>query len=518
MGLVLPAALLVANMARLWTFTVDDAYISFRYARNFARGLGLVYNPGERVEGYTNFLWTVLLGLGIRVELDPESLAKVLGGAAACGSLAMVYLLSNRLRPYAFAPCVATWLMASSIVQAGYAVFGLETALFTFLVLAGLELFFRERARGSGFPFSGLVFALAGLTRPEAPMYIGIPMLLLGRRFFERQNLLRGALFAGPILAHMVWRYSYYGSWLPNTLAAKTGSLWQQLAGGKSYLLAYAEHTWIVLPLVALGGCVALAEAWNRFPTEAGTWPRLRQLLGSDVAALASLSVAIAGYVAVVGGDWMPFFRFLAPFEPLYFVFACVGLRWFSDPLLAALRSGPVGTKRWLRPSLVGAVVFAIALTGARAQRLVAAEAHMLDDEKVFWDSAAGGAADWLLIEGTPGEIAVADIGYIGYATDYPLLDLLGLVDPVISKLPGGYTNKTGPGYVERVFDRMPAYFVLVGGPRTCGRMAFPAQERLRADPRFQASYRLAGHVLHSKAGYWCIFKRADHSLRQARR
>ena len=39
----------------------DDAFISFRYARNLLDGHGLVWNPGERVEGYTNFLWTILL-------------------------------------------------------------------------------------------------------------------------------------------------------------------------------------------------------------------------------------------------------------------------------------------------------------------------------------------------------------------------------------------------------------------------------------------------------------------------
>jgi arabinofuranosyltransferase len=84
-GLVLPAMLLCANMWRVHGFTVDDSYISFRYARNLARGLGLVYNAGEHIEGYTNFFWTVLLAGGIRIGLDPVLLAKILGGIAASG-------------------------------------------------------------------------------------------------------------------------------------------------------------------------------------------------------------------------------------------------------------------------------------------------------------------------------------------------------------------------------------------------------------------------------------------------
>ena len=133
----------------------------------------------------------------------------------------------------------------------------------------------------------------------------------------------------------------------------------------------------------------------------------------------------------------------------------------------------------------------------------------ILTDEKVFWDSAAGGVARWLQAH-EPGEIGVADIGQIGYTTDYPLFDLLGLVDPVIAKLEGGYTRKTGRGYVDRVFEKMPRYFVFVGGADTCDKLPFPAQEKLRKDRRFRGVYEVAGMVRHSKNGYWCIFERRD--------
>src|SRR5687768_17195064 len=67
LGLVAPMIYAIYAMTRVKQFTVDDSYISFRYARNWARGLGLVYNEGERIEGYTNFLWTIILGVGIKV-------------------------------------------------------------------------------------------------------------------------------------------------------------------------------------------------------------------------------------------------------------------------------------------------------------------------------------------------------------------------------------------------------------------------------------------------------------------
>lgn len=496
-GLVAPAVLLVVNMARVRSFTIDDAYISYRYARNLARGLGLVYNEGERIEGYTNFLWTVLLAGGVTIGLDPDVLAKVLGGLAACGSLGALYLLADRLRPLGAIPCIATWLFASSIVQSGYAVFGLETPLFVLLVLAGTEMMLRERDRGTGFPYSGLVFGLAGLTRPEAPMFLGIPMLFLGLRFFGRQNLLRGVVFAAPIALHMLWRHSYYGTWLPNTLSAKTGSLAQQLAGGRHYLGEYVEHTWPALLLALFGLCVAIVSRHR------------------DALCVAALALAVAGYVLLVGGDWMPYYRFMSPFEPFCFLLAGLGARSLLEPMLPALsaRAGRQSARPGAGLALAaGAGALAagciIAMGAFRAQRIDRAQHRILDDEKRFWDSAAGGAAAWFQQHGQPGEIAVGDIGYIGYTTDYPVLDLLGLVDPVISKLPGGYTHKTGPGYVKRVFDKAPRYFVFVGGADTCDKLPFPAQEKLRRDRRFRGVYDVAGMIRHSKNGYWCIFER----------
>ncbi|WP_437876708.1 hypothetical protein [Sorangium sp. So ce513] len=494
-GLVAPAVLLVVNMVRVRSFTIDDAYISYRYARNLARGLGLVYNEGERIEGYTNFLWTVLLAGGVTIGLDPDVLAKVLGGLAACGSLGALYLLADRLRPLGAIPCIATWLFASSIVQSGYAVFGLETPLFVLLVLAGTEMMLRERDRGTGFPYSGLVFGLAGLTRPEAPMFLGIPMLFLGLRFFGRQNLLRGVVFAAPIALHMLWRHSYYGTWLPNTLSAKTGSLAQQLAGGRHYLGEYVEHTWPVLLLALFGLCVAIVSRHR------------------DALCVGALALAVAGYVLLVGGDWMPYYRFMSPFEPFCFLLAGLGARSLLDPMLPALSARAAGARPGAGLALAagaGALALGciVAMGAFRAQRIGRAQHRILDDEKRFWDSAAGGVAAWFQQHGQPGEIAVGDIGYIGYATDYPVLDLLGLVDPVISKLPGGYTHKTGPGYVKRVFEKAPRYFVFVGGADTCDKLPFPAQEKLRRDRRFRGVYDVAGMIRHSKNGYWCVFER----------
>ena len=503
-GLGLPLVLLAVCLWRLREHTVDDAYISFRYARNLAGGLGLVFNVGERIEGYTSFLFTCLLAAGIKLGVAPTVGSKVLGAASALGSLGCTYAISARLARPRAVPVLATWLLAGSVPTAAYAVVGLETSFFVFLLLLATWLFLREIERPRAFPWSGVALALAALTRPEGPMFALLLLLFLGgappsganaapafpaagaagsgaraflRGLAERRSLLRAALFLVPALVHLGFRRAYYGAWLPNTLHAKTGDLQQQLTSGLAYVIDYAAHAGPFVFLVAGGVWLAIAQ-------------RRR-----DLGALATIAAAQLAYVIVIGGDWMPQHRLLVPFEPFCFLLVDVAVRELAEARSRATR--------------VGLAAFAIYTAWARG-RAFSEGARVIDDERQFWTSAAGGVANWFEQHGSRGTLAVADMGFIAYATDYPILDLLGLVDPVISRLPGGYTQKTGPGYLERVFEVRPRYFVLVGGREDCFTLPFPSQQVLLRDPRFQLRYELAAQVRHSKAGVWCIFASRD--------
>jgi hypothetical protein len=478
LGLLLPIYVLCVNMWHVHWFTYDDAYISFRYAVNLVDGHGLVYNPGEYIEGYTNFSWTLLAAAGMKLGIEPEVTTKIAGGAAAIGTLIVVYKLSARLMPYKTLPCVATWLLASSSTFSGYAMFGLETIGFVFLIMLGTLMMFREVDRGEGIPWSGLVFALAGLTRPEAPMYAGIPMLLLGKRFFSKQNLLRGTIFAAPLAIHMLWRHSYYGSWFPATLSAKTGDFKQQFRGGKGYILGWIDHAGPVVFFAMYGMAIGLVK-------------RHRETL-----TLAACFIGLCGYILLIGGDWMKYFRFMAPGEPYAFLLVGLAIRTIIQSHNKAA---------WLAMVLFGAWIVPL-----RQGHLEEAQKEWLTKEKRFWDNAAGQTADWLVIHGKPGKIAIGDIGYVGYRTNYPVLDLLGLVDPVISKLPGGYTRKLGKGYKERFFDVEPDWVVIILSGQNCDKPTMKGSKILYTDPRFKKKYALAHNVQVSQKASWCTFKRRD--------
>src|SRR2546430_4333577 len=100
----LTAALLLVAVAVLvvhslqFDFVTDDAFISFVYARNLAEHGQLVFNLGQHVEGYTNFLWTVLLAILMKVGIAPELAARVLGTGFAIGTLFVLVKLTEKLR------------------------------------------------------------------------------------------------------------------------------------------------------------------------------------------------------------------------------------------------------------------------------------------------------------------------------------------------------------------------------------------------------------------------------------
>jgi hypothetical protein len=135
---IVATAVLVPHSLRFDSIN-DDAYISFRYARNLAEHGQLVFNLGERVEGFTNFLWTVILAFGIKLGFDPVAASRFLGVVFGVGALALVVRLSLRLddeQPSRW-HFVAPVGLAATGAFACWCTGGLETQLFTFLVLLG---------------------------------------------------------------------------------------------------------------------------------------------------------------------------------------------------------------------------------------------------------------------------------------------------------------------------------------------------------------------------------------------
>lgn len=410
--LALVVAIAVVTAIQLG-WVADDAFISFRYARNWVEGHGLVYNPGERVEGYTNFLWVAVLApfqwLGLHLALPSIGLSLICQAA----SLVLTARLAQRIGAPGSALPLAALLLALNYVFASFGTSGMETMLGTLLVLAALERASAERPLAAG------VFGiLAAMTHPDhAIFYASLGFcLLLGR---DRWRTL--PRFAAPFLLiylpYFACRFSYYGEFFPNTYYAKNADL-SYFSQGAVYLLMSGLTTglWAALPLAAYGAL------------------RFRHHLVARFAAVATPLFLI--YVAKVGGDFM-LGRLLCPLLPPLFVLAELGLR---D--LAAMG----GSARTLMSGASAAWLALAVIVPAPIPREREKYLHVAD-ERTFYAIESylplrlrhrllRKARDIKRVAEPlprPPRISAGAIGIMGYETGLPLIDGYGLTNRALA-------------------------------------------------------------------------------------
>ncbi len=336
---------LVASVWRFWT--CDDAYLVFRYAQNLVEGKGLVFNAGERVEGYTCFLWVLGTAPAFLLRIRPEIWTGAWGVAFYLGTIGLlgrhhVSLRNSLGRPPGLFPIAAlAWAFCpdANIWATG----GLETSAFAFLLVLGYVLLAEKEVTTGRAVAAGLVFGLATLTRPDGALPAAVAGLFV--LWAAPARLRAGAAFGGAVISLAVpleiFRLAYYGSLVPNTYWAKSASLawWSQ---GLSYLGLWVDQYGVLLLSVPLALLAVLVGRRGGGP------PPGRQVEWARPAALAaSLALAWVLYVTRVGGDFM-YVRLLIPasiFALVLFELALFGLsRALPGLVLAGLGLLPAVT------------------------------------------------------------------------------------------------------------------------------------------------------------------------------
>ena len=337
----------------------DDAFISFRYVRNLLEGNGLVFNPGEYVEGYTNFLWILELAaiwgiFGVR----PEHAAPWLSVAYTIGTIAAMLWWVARLPSLQNRGLVGWMALGLLCSSATFAVWtsagGLETRQFTFFIVAAVVCLSVYGNSRWGLLAASLGLAAAALTRPEGLMlaaccfgWFAVQRMVTDGR--DRSRLARDMLFlVAPFVvlvsAHFLFRYAYYGEWLPNTYYAKHVRSWYE--SGFRYLWAAALETglYLLLPLTFL----ALRTRWRMY--QDGTY------------ALALLCVAVhMAYLLPIGGDHFEY-RPLDFYWPLLALPAAEGIAHLGSRVSAGLRRLPRVPGRAVRGEIYTIAFFLLVL------------------------------------------------------------------------------------------------------------------------------------------------------------
>ncbi len=332
--LLSPPFLLLAVIASFLFFSalnfisaLEDAFISFRYAENLAQGYGLVFNcGGEKVEGFSNFSWVILLSLAKKLGFDPIIASRMLGLLFAVGILWVVYRFSRFLSGNdSRLNLLASLLLASNSIFLFASHNGLESQFFSFLFTAGIFLYIREKEDTRFLPFSSLLFALASLTRPEGPLLFMTGMVHRGFSTFSKKYpvkkfLIWIFLFVALYLPYFLWRWHYFGHFFPNPYYIRTGG------GG--------------LRLVSLG----LTYAGNFFLDSRG-WLLFFPLIFLPLATekvkdrCFIIFIFLAAYLFLIifsGGDhWVYYYRLFVPLLPLIFLLTQEGLRHIGNRFMS---------------------------------------------------------------------------------------------------------------------------------------------------------------------------------------
>lgn len=501
------AALGVAHLRYHAGYTLDDAYITFRYARNLVRGAGLVYNPGDYVKGYSNTLFTFAMALPEWFRRDPIGFSRFLGLTAFLALCAAAY---RCYAPAAAAPAVrdrSYWLLAllaSSTAIAVHFSGGLETGTYAALVFTAVLRRVEEQTSRTR-PWSALLFCLVIWSRPEGIVIFAASAVHdLGWRAFTRQFrradlvffVLPPLAYAGELAASL----AYYGAAFPQTYYAKTRetaglldairTLW---AGFRAQLApeSYASRGLRDAGFGWLGLCITPLALIDR---------ESRRRAAACLLALAAQLV----FVVRAGDDWAPAFRFGVPLLPLWFAL-------MVDALGVLARFA----RRYERLALhvLGASAVSLCLPiQLRESHRIAVERPVNAENKLA-------QGRWFATLAEPGiTLASFDIGGQGYAAGgFEILDAVGLTvrettgcrDRMLPRcvryarlalpeLVRLHNNRRRDAFVSRsVIDEAP-YLSLDGGKYLLARaLVFLAQVPAAVTPSAQSTAGgaiLAGH------------------------
>ncbi|MBT3218382.1 MAG: hypothetical protein HN348_04770 [Proteobacteria bacterium] len=450
-----------AMLVYWYWFVCDDSYISFRYSRNWASGIGIRYNAAEEIpiEGYSNFLW---MAIGAVVEWARLDVALVMPLASAfCGLVLLAYFFWTLWRQLGLAQKAALLATAGLALAPPFFVWstsGLATMPFALAFFGTFERLVISRHRWSW--LHGVTWALLmGLLRTEGIFWaLTLLAVFVTARVVETKSTEPGGpgancgvdwrrmgQFMATLLvaygAYLLWKHSYFHTIIANTAHAKVSLGWPRIWRGICYVIVF--HLTFVTPVfLVLSGIYAA---------------RSRKAVA--VVALV-MWVGFSAYAALIGGDYMTFFRLFVPGLPfLMLLFALL-----LDELWQKSR------QIWL---IVGAIaMIVIALLPAfdfhavpldyRAQFPFRLRKDDFHSEREQWKDMVKNTDSWRKrglalkqVSGPDDSFVAAAIGAVGYFSEIShLYDRNGLVDREVALMPAPEGPLTeSPGH-DKTVDR----------------------------------------------------------------
>ncbi len=400
----------------------DDPFVTYRYARNLRAGLGLVYNPGERVLSTTAPLYAVLLAGGALFTDNIPALSNGIGIVALFIGACFLYLLCDSFGTS------STGLMAGILYVTAplhWLSLGFEAAFYLALILGAFYFYFKDHLA-----ICVVLLAFALLTRGDGilpALALGIHYVVTKRHVPWRAVILYLVLSA-PLLIYLTW---FFGSPFPVTLTAKA-------AQAKLGITGFYPHTTFVQ------GALILADAYYQ-------QSKLYLVVGSCVGiGLITIRqqkwfwpVLFWSVLYFVGYNLLkvaPYHWYYVPLVPALVLLAGQGFTAIVGQIHSRLKSASVLQRililvlglLLLLPQLISNREIYYALRNPGSVSPDSEVYKVLPEAKVKVYRRVG---EWLR-EHTPEDalVGVTEVGVIGYYAHRRMVDFLGLIRPAVAQ------------------------------------------------------------------------------------
>lgn len=419
----------------IFDWVIDDLFIYFRYVNNFIAGEGIVFNPGEHVEGFSSFCWFLILSLFRFLNLPLELSSKIASLTFSFLSAILVFKISivRGLGKYSFISCI---LMLFNLPFILWSVSGFEIMFYIFLLLLCLyKLLTLKSGSRQSILLSILIF-LVSISRPEGIMFSAAFLIYaffnVGKTYAFRTSLVYGFLMSGFLL----FRFFYFGDFLQNTYYAKIG----HNIFGYYELRSYKNGMFYILDFFMNNFQFAMIFL---------LMPPVYKKLRSDKFVHFLLMMIVLQFVFVIfaGGDWMGQYRFIIPAIPFLSIAIAISMKELS----VKYNFSPV-------KQIIVSLVVVLAVSGI----LLTSDYTVIDKEIVLWNNVKKISGD-IAVHIPPNELtAIGSSGIIpATLTNNKFIDIVGLTDEYIARngrRHGTWFERSLPEYV---YGKNPEWLVM---------------------------------------------------------
>jgi len=474
-------------------FPTDDGYITFSYARTLAEHGALALTPtAAHVQGYSNFLWVVVLAVLHLAGLSIPTGSRIAATACVIALVPATYGLARRVSPSGSRLIAIAAAAVVGVLPGGafFALSGLETSLATLALTLALVDLARPDLE-SKLPMLGiLAFVGFCLVRPEGlVVWLVVTIARFGSlqpaRLHGSRRLLGYwfGLFLGPMVVYEIFEFVYFGTVVPNTVTAKMGSPDYEIATATAHYLSDFFGPLVLFLILAAVGL-----------------SRRRAYVVPAAAVVTLVVLALASAVQ----DGYPYQRYLFVGVPALLALSVAGgdrivawvrtkrVGWSSVAIAAICVAFAIGVWQdfaanpWISPSALTGVTH----VGRNWSRMFSADTGPHDTPYPGYYA----VSKWLLAHGHPDQsVALEEIGIVSYYSNLRIVDTFGLANRAIARYPGRPAYKSDPTYL---FQQKPDYYIVPVAPGAGTLVpSLPGDARYARTATFAFGYDLKGVV-----------------------